>query len=83
VVSPRDGIDIMTVSEEYPEGGDAMAMDFETVRFLRFVFAVVGFFVGGAAGIKYYGTTGGLIGGVIGAIVGWNTPDLFKGRTQK
>ena len=22
-------------------------------------------------------------GGVIGAIVGWNTPDLFKGRTQK
>lgn len=60
-----------------------MAMDFETVRFLRFVFAVVGFFIGGAAGIKYYGAIGGLIGGVIGAFVGWNTPDLFKGRTQK
>jgi uncharacterized membrane protein len=64
-------------------GRDAMAMDFETVRFLRIIFAVVGFFVGGAAGIKYYGTTGGLIGGVIGAIVGWNTPDLFKGRAHK
>lgn len=60
-----------------------MAMDFETVRFLRFVFAVVGFFVGAAAGIKYYDTVGAVIGGVIGAIVGWNTPDLFKGRTQK
>jgi uncharacterized membrane protein len=60
-----------------------MAMDFETVRFLRFVFAVVGFCIGGAAGIKYYGTTGGLIGGVIGAIAGWNTPDLFKGRAHK
>jgi uncharacterized membrane protein len=60
-----------------------MAMDFETVRFLRFVFAVVGFGIGGATGLRYYGTTGGLIGCVIGAIVGWNTPDLFKGRTQK
>ena len=46
-----------------------MAMDFETVRFLRFVFAVGGFFVGGAAGLKYFGTIGVLIGGVIGAIV--------------
>jgi hypothetical protein len=60
-----------------------MAMDFETVRFLRIVFAIIGFFVGGAAGIKDFGTTGALIGGVIGAIVGWNLPDLFKGRTQK
>ena len=60
-----------------------MAMDFETVRFLRYVFAVVGFLIGGAAGIKYYGTVGAVIGGVIGATVGWNTPDLFKGRTQK
>ena len=32
-----------------------MALDFETVRFLRWVFAVVG----------------------------WNIPDLFKGRAQK
>ena len=60
-----------------------MAMDFETVRYLRFVFAVVGFFVGGAAGMKNYGSLGGLVGGVIGAVIGWNIPDLFKGRTQK
>jgi hypothetical protein len=60
-----------------------MAMDFETVRYLRWVFAVVGFCIGGAAGIKNYGTTGALIGGVVGAIIGWNVPDLFKGRTQK
>jgi hypothetical protein len=60
-----------------------MAMDFETVRFLRWVFAVVGFCVGGAAGMKSHGTTGALVGGVIGAIVGWNLPDLFKGRTRK
>ena len=60
-----------------------MAMDFETVRFLRIVFAVIGFCVGGAAGIKDFGTMGGLIGGVIGAVIGWNVPDLFKGRTQK
>jgi uncharacterized membrane protein len=60
-----------------------MAMDFETVRFLRFVFAVVGFCIGGAAGMNYYDMIGGLIGGVIGAVIGWNTPDLFKGRAQK
>jgi uncharacterized membrane protein len=73
----------MTVFAGNPKGREAMAMDFETVKFLRFVFAAVGFCIGGAAGIKYYGTTGGLIGGVIGAIAGWNTPDLFKGRAQK
>jgi membrane associated rhomboid family serine protease len=83
MVSVRGGIDIMTVFSGAPKGRDAMAMDFETVRFLRIVFAVVGFCIGGAAGIKYYGATGGLIGGVVGGIVGWNTPDLFKGRTQK
>ena len=60
-----------------------MALDFETVRFLRWVFAVVGFCIGGAAGIKYYGMTGALVGGAIGAIIGWNVPDLFKGRAQK
>ena len=60
-----------------------MALDFETVRFLRWVFLVVGFCVGAAAGFKGYGTTGALIGGAIGAVVGWNIPDLFKGRAQK
>jgi uncharacterized membrane protein len=60
-----------------------MAMDFETVRYLRVVIAIVGFFVGAAAGFKYYETAGALIGGVIGAIVGWNIPDFFKGRAQK
>lgn len=60
-----------------------MAMDFETVRYLRVVIAIVGFFVGAATGFKYYETTGALIGGVIGAIAGWNIPDFFKGRAQK
>ena len=73
----------MTVFAGIAQGSDAMAMDYETVRFLRFAFAIIGFCVGGAAGIKDYGTMGGLIGGVIGAIIGWNLPDLFKGRTQK
>jgi uncharacterized membrane protein len=75
--------DIMTVVERSPRGSSAMAMEFESVRFLRFVFGAVVVCIGGAAGIKYYVTTGGLIGGVIGAIVGWNIPDLFKGRPQK
>ena len=60
-----------------------MAMDFESVRYLRIIIAIVGFFVGAAAGFKYYEVTGALIGGVIGAFVGWNIPDLFKGRAQK
>jgi len=60
-----------------------MALDFETVRFLRWVFAVVGLCIGGAAGIKSYGTNGALVGAAIGAVIGWNVPDLFKGRAQK
>lgn len=60
-----------------------MAMDFETVRYLRVIIAAVGFLVGAAAGFRYYETTGVLIGGVIGAFVGWNIPDFFKGRAQK
>ena len=60
-----------------------MAMDFETVKHLRIIFAIVGAFVGGAAGISYFGSTGGYIGLAIGAVVGWNAVDLIKGRTQK
>jgi hypothetical protein len=61
----------------------AMALDFDTVRSLRIIIAAVGFFVGAAAGFKYWDFTGALIGGVIGAFVGWNIPDFFKGRAQK
>jgi uncharacterized membrane protein len=60
-----------------------MAMDFETVKFMRFLFAFVGAGIGAAAGIKYYGVVGAIGGIVIGAIVGWNTVDLFKGRAHK
>jgi hypothetical protein len=68
-----------------------MSMDFETVRFLRFAFAVIFAIVGGAAGIKYGGILPGqigaivapAIGAVVGAIFGWNLVDLFKGRAHK
>ncbi len=60
-----------------------MAMDFETVRQLRILFAIIGVFVGGAAGFSYFGSTGGLIGLAVGAVVGWNAVDLVKGRSQK
>jgi hypothetical protein len=68
-----------------------MALDFETVRFLRFTFAVIFAVVGGAAGMKYgeplLGSAGQLagpmIGAVIGAIFGWNAVDLIKGRSSK
>jgi hypothetical protein len=68
-----------------------MAMDFETVRFMRIAFAIIFAGVGAAAGIKYgdffLGTSGHIIGpiaGVIfGVIIGWNTVDLIKGRPHK
>jgi len=60
-----------------------MAMDFETVRLLRILFAIVGACVGGAAGIKYFGLTGGFVGLAVGAVVGWNAVDLIKGRAHK
>jgi hypothetical protein len=60
-----------------------MAMDFETVRFMRVLCAIVFGCVGAAAGIKYYDIAGAMIGAGIGAIFGWNLVDLFKGRTQK
>lgn len=64
-------------------GGSLMAMDFETVRFMRILFAFVGAAIGAAAGFKYFGMTGAIGGVVIGAIIGWNTVDLFKGRAHK
>jgi hypothetical protein len=68
-----------------------MAMDFETVRFLRIIFGLIFAVVGGAAGVKYgpalVGAQGDLIGpaagAVVGAFFGWNAVDLLKGRAQK
>jgi len=60
-----------------------MAMDFETVKFMRFLFALVGAVIGAAAGIKYFALPGAIGGIVVGAIVGWNTVDFFKGRAHK
>jgi hypothetical protein len=68
-----------------------MAMDFETVRFMRIAFAVIFAVVGGAAGVKYggplLGASGQIIGTgvgiVVGAIIGWNAVDLIKGRPHK
>ncbi len=60
-----------------------MAMDFETVKFLRLLFALVFAFVGIAAGLKYFGILGAIGGAFLGYIVGWNTVDFFKGRAHK
>jgi len=60
-----------------------MAMDFDTIRNLRILFAIVGACVGGAVGIGYFGSTGAYIGLVVGAVVGWNAVDLIKGRAHK
>ena len=54
-----------------------MAMDHETVKFLRFLC------IGAAAGHSYYGMLGGAGGALIGYIVGSNVVDLFKGRASK
>ena len=64
-------------------GENGMSMDFETVRFLRVVFALVFACVGVAGGFKYYGLLGSVGGGFIGYIVGWNLVDLVKGRAGK
>ena len=60
-----------------------MSMDFETVRFMRVLFAIVFAAVGGAGGIKYFGIGGAIAGVILGAIVGWNAVDLVKGRAHK
>lgn len=60
-----------------------MAMDFETVKYLRLIFAVVFAFVGVAGGLKYFGPFGAVGGALAGYVVGWNTVDFFKGRAHK
>ncbi len=60
-----------------------MAMDFETVRFLRYLFAFGGAAIGAALGRDIYGNLGLAAGIAVGALVGWNFVDLFKGRAQK
>ena len=66
-----------------PEWSAGMAMDFETIKYFRILFAIIGACVGGAAGISYFGLTGGFVGLAIGAVVGWNAVDLIKGRAHK
>ena len=60
-----------------------MAMDFETVKYLRRLFGVLFACVGAAAGYKYYGTLGAVVGVFVGFAVGSSVVDLFKGRAQK
>jgi hypothetical protein len=63
-----------------------MALDFATVRFLRVLFGIVGGLVGAGAGLRYFpafAIVSIVVGALVGALVGWNLPDLFKGRAQK
>lgn len=60
-----------------------MAMDFETVRFLRVLFGLVFLAVGAAAGYRYFDLLGAAGGALAGYVVGWNAVDLFKGRARK
>ncbi len=60
-----------------------MAMDFETVKFMRRLFGGLGAIIGATAGYKYYGMLGGAGGLLVGYAVGWNLVDLLKGRAHK
>lgn len=63
-----------------------MSLDFDTVRYLRVLFGLVAALVGVGAGLRYlpqFGLLSMIGGGVIGFVVGWNLPDLFKGRAKK
>lgn len=60
-----------------------MAMDFETVKFLRPLFGIVMLLIGAAAGHQYFELPGAVGGGFLGYVVGWNLVDLFKGRARK
>ena len=60
-----------------------MAMDLETVKFLRRLFGIVCAVIGAGAGYQYYGMLGGAGGVLVGYAVGWNLVDLLKGRAHK
>jgi len=60
-----------------------MAMDFETVKFLRRLFGGLCAFIGAAAGYQYFAMLGGVGGAIVGYAVGWNLVDFFKGRAHK
>jgi uncharacterized membrane protein len=60
-----------------------MAMDFETVKFMRRLFGIVGAVIGAGFGYQYYALLGGAAGALVGYIAGWNLVDLFKGRAHK
>lgn len=64
-------------------GGIEMAMDFETVKFMRRLLGIVGAIIGGGVGFQYFDLLGAAGGAVIGYVVGWNLVDLFKGRAHK
>ena len=73
----------LLVAADANAGEDGMSMDFETVRFLRVLFALVFACVGIAAGFKYFGLLGSAGGAFFGYIIGWNLVDLVKGRAGK
>ena len=60
-----------------------MALDFETVKFLRVLFGLVFLVVGAAGGYKYFDLLGALGGGFLGYVAGWNAVDFLKGRAHK
>jgi len=60
-----------------------MAMDFETVKFLRRLLGVVCAVIGAGVGYRYYEILGGFGGVLVGYAVGWNLVDLLKGRAHK
>lgn len=60
-----------------------MAMDFETVKFLRRLFGGLCAVIGAAVGYQYYAFLGGVGGAVVGYAAGWNLVDFFKGRAHK
>ena len=60
-----------------------MAMDFETVKFMRRLLGGLCAVIGAAAGYRYYDMLGGAGGLIVGYVVGWNLVDLIKGRAHK
>jgi len=60
-----------------------MAMDFETVKFLRRLLGGLCAVIGAAAGYQYFAILGSVGGVIVGYAVGWNLVDFFKGRAHK